>query len=73
MPSFVVAVSAPDVSADDLARRLRLAPVPVVPRIHEDRVLLDMRTVRPDEIPDVLDAVAVAQQPADGAPPCPRA
>ena len=47
MPSFAVRLEAPELSAATLAHRLRLAPVPVVARIHEDSVILDMRTVLP--------------------------
>ena len=43
-----------------LARRLRLGDPPVVARIHEDRVLLDPRTVAPEEEPRLLDAVRAA-------------
>jgi seryl-tRNA(Sec) selenium transferase len=60
LPTFVVAVVAPGITADDLARRFRLAPVPVVPRIREDAVLLDMRTVRPAEAADIMLAAESA-------------
>jgi L-seryl-tRNA(Ser) seleniumtransferase len=60
LPTFVVAVVAPGITANDLARRFRLAPVPVVPRIREDAVLLDMRTVRPAEAADIMLAAESA-------------
>ncbi len=46
--------------AAGLARRLRLGDPPVVARVHEDRVLLDPRTVAPEEEQRLLDAVRAA-------------
>jgi L-seryl-tRNA(Ser) seleniumtransferase len=48
---------------------LRAAPVPVIARIEEDRVLLDPRTVLPDQEKDLLGALAAALDVArDSAP-----
>jgi len=49
LPSFALALSCEDISADDLARRLRLAEPPIVARVEEGRVLLDLRTVFPEQ------------------------
>jgi L-seryl-tRNA(Ser) seleniumtransferase len=49
LPSKVLAVQAPGLSAEDLARRLRLLVPPVFARIHKDAVLFDFRTIQPDE------------------------
>ncbi|MBM4142486.1 MAG: L-seryl-tRNA(Sec) selenium transferase [Lentisphaerae bacterium] len=57
LPSSVVAITAPDRPAENLAAAFRAAAVPVVPRVHEDAVLADMRTVLPEEVADVLAAV----------------
>jgi L-seryl-tRNA(Ser) seleniumtransferase len=54
MPSFTVRITVPGVSADELARRFRLAAVPVVARIHDAQVVLDMRTVSPSDHDDIL-------------------
>jgi len=45
MPSYAVRLKAPELSAEDLSRRYRMAIIPVAGRIHEDCVILDMRTV----------------------------
>ena len=58
LPSAGVAIDTPD--ADALADRLRAGDPPVVGRIHEGRLLLDGRTVLPDEDEPLLDAVAAA-------------
>jgi L-seryl-tRNA(Ser) seleniumtransferase len=58
MPSVAVALSAPGVRADDLARALRGNPgAAVVPCIQDDCVLLDMRTVLPEEVDAVILAI----------------
>ena len=45
LPTRVVAVRAPGLSAEELSRRLRIGRPHVVGRIEKDHVLLDMRTV----------------------------
>ncbi len=50
--SFAVAISHQDSSAGDLLRMLRECEPPVIARIEDDRVVLDLRTV--DESHDVL-------------------
>ncbi|MTJ83012.1 MAG: L-seryl-tRNA(Sec) selenium transferase [Telmatospirillum sp.] len=63
VPSFALALSPGSCGAQDLARRLRALPVPVVSRIEEDRVLLDLRTV--DEEDDAYLARALAGLESD--------
>ena len=45
IPSVAVAIIPHFISVDQLEKRMRALPVPVVPRIADDRVLLDMRTI----------------------------
>jgi L-seryl-tRNA(Ser) seleniumtransferase len=45
-------------SADELAARLRANNPSIVARVEEGRVLLDLRTVFPQEESDVLKALA---------------
>jgi len=49
LPSKVLAIQAPGLSADDLARKLRFLTPPVFARIHKDVVLFDFRTIQPGE------------------------
>ncbi len=49
IPTKVVSVRIPGVSADDLARRLRMSEPPIFTRIRDDRVLIDAKTVLPGE------------------------
>jgi L-seryl-tRNA(Ser) seleniumtransferase len=45
LPTFLLAVSAASLSADELASRLRRNDPPIVARVEDGRVLLDLRTV----------------------------
>ncbi len=45
LPTFLLAVTAQSLSADELATRLRHHHPPIVSRVEENRVLLDLRTV----------------------------
>ena len=52
-----VAVTARAFGADALAARLRAAPVPVVARISEGRLLLDVSTMLQEELAPAAEAV----------------
>ncbi len=61
LPTRLVAFTCRGLSADEVARRLRHADPPVVARVEEGRVLLDLRTVFPsqdDALLGVLSGVA---------------
>ena len=49
LPTRLLAVSSADLSAGELAARLRASDPPIVARVEEDRVLLDLRTVFPEQ------------------------
>jgi L-seryl-tRNA(Ser) seleniumtransferase len=49
LPTFLVAITVETLSADQVAERLRLFDPPIVARVDEGRVLLDLRTVFEDE------------------------
>jgi L-seryl-tRNA(Ser) seleniumtransferase len=49
LPSWSARISAAGTSAGELARRLRGAAVPVVARVEDDRLVVDLRTVFDDE------------------------
>jgi len=49
IPTKVLAVAAPSFSPDELALKLRRLDPPVFARISRDAVLLDFRTIQPDE------------------------
>ena len=57
LPTRAVAVSSPDVGADEIARRLRGWQTPIIARVEEGRVLLDLRTVEPEQDATVAEAL----------------
>jgi L-seryl-tRNA(Ser) seleniumtransferase len=59
LPTRLVALSCAGLSADELAVRLRVADTPVIARVEEGRVLLDLRSVFPEQ--DEFIAVALLQ------------
>jgi L-seryl-tRNA(Ser) seleniumtransferase len=54
LPTFLLALTAQSLSADQLAARLRLGTPPVIARVEEGRVLLDLRTVSESEELELL-------------------
>jgi L-seryl-tRNA(Ser) seleniumtransferase len=56
LPTMLVAVSSAGVSAEAIERALRAAPVPVIARIAENKVLLDPRTVLEADVEALVDA-----------------
>ena len=57
IPSFVVTVSLPDISADELTRRLRLDDACIFGRIEDDCVRFDVRTLTDEQLPLVASAL----------------
>jgi L-seryl-tRNA(Ser) seleniumtransferase len=57
LPTFLVALTSEWLSAEQLAEKLRLSNPPVVARVEEGRVLLDLRTVFEDEEDLIVDAL----------------
>jgi L-seryl-tRNA(Ser) seleniumtransferase len=49
LPTRLIALTHANHSADELSARLRASAPPVVARVEEGRVLLDLRTVHPDQ------------------------
>ena len=57
LPSRALAVSSPEMGADAIAQKLREWETPIIARVEEGRVLLDLRTVEPGQDEVVLRAV----------------
>jgi L-seryl-tRNA(Ser) seleniumtransferase len=58
--SWAVALTHSELSADELSRALRVGDPPVIARIEDDRLLLDLRTVPPADDATVASAVRSA-------------
>jgi seryl-tRNA(Sec) selenium transferase len=57
LSTWVLSISVPGLSPEELARRFRLSEPAVYGRVHEDLFLIDCRTVRADELVDVQNAL----------------
>jgi len=62
LPTRLLAVTCDGVTADELSARLRASNPPVIARVEEGRVLLDLRTVFPDQEPAVVAALQALAQ-----------
>ncbi len=56
LQSFAVAITIPEHTAEALSTALRTSTPPVIGRISREQVMLDMRTVQPDELAQIVDA-----------------
>jgi len=65
IPSVMVSVSVPGLSASELARRLRLDEACVFSRIEDDLVRLDMRTLIDEQLPAIAAALGRIAQRTD--------
>ncbi len=50
LPTKVVSISVPGVGAEEIGRKLRMSEPPIFTRIRDDRVIIDAKTVLPDEV-----------------------
>ncbi len=57
LPTFLLALTGSTLSADQLAARLRGSTPPIVARVEEGRVLLDLRTVFTDEENQIVEVL----------------
>jgi len=57
LPTKLVALTHPKKSAQEIEHQLRTSSPPIIARISEGRVLLDLRTVSSEEIPPLSDAL----------------
>jgi L-seryl-tRNA(Ser) seleniumtransferase len=58
LASRAVAVSSQEMGADEIARKLREWETPIIARVEEGRVLLDLRTVAPEQDAVIVEAMA---------------
>ncbi|HIW56267.1 MAG TPA: L-seryl-tRNA(Sec) selenium transferase [Firmicutes bacterium] len=57
LPSFVVQITPVAISAAEAEKRLRECEIPVIARIHQDKLLLDPRTIFDSQYKEVAKAV----------------
>jgi L-seryl-tRNA(Ser) seleniumtransferase len=56
-PTTLIGISHQEKSAQDIEHQLRASSPPIISRISEGKVLLDLRTVFEDQLPDILAAL----------------
>jgi L-seryl-tRNA(Ser) seleniumtransferase len=56
--TVLISLAHPKLSADDIQRCLRLSSPSVVARISDEKVMIDLRTVAPQEEPELLNALS---------------
>ncbi|HDP70537.1 MAG TPA: L-seryl-tRNA(Sec) selenium transferase [Actinobacteria bacterium] len=59
LPTAVVVLSPKGLSASEFENKLRKSDPPIIVRVHEDRVLLDVRTIQLEEIGEIVGALAM--------------
>jgi L-seryl-tRNA(Ser) seleniumtransferase len=64
LPTLLLAIEDGELSASVIEERLRNQTTPIIARTERDRVLLDLRTVAPDEEEIILKALATLAQPS---------
>ena len=57
LPTRLLAITCDGLSADELATRLRASDPPIIARVEEGRVLLDLRTVFPEQDENIAQAL----------------
>lgn len=60
LPTWLLQIEVPAVN--EFERRLRAAPIPVIARIEDDRLTIDLRTVAPEEEDALVAAVEAASE-----------
>jgi L-seryl-tRNA(Ser) seleniumtransferase len=63
LPTRLVAVTHPSLSASELEARLRALEPPIIARIEGDRIVLDLRTVATDDDPLVARLLSMTNDP----------
>ena len=57
LPTIVVTLASDKIKPSELARRLRLDPAALFTRIENDKVVMDMRTVREEQVVLIVAAM----------------
>jgi len=68
IPTALVAVRSAVVGANELEKRLRRLEVPIVARISDDELLMDLRTISEEEFPALIRGLASISSPEDTPP-----
>ena len=64
LPDYAAAIKGKEIPVDRIERYLRKYEIPVIARIKNDQLLLDMRTVAEEELDTIVEALIFAEQKA---------
>jgi len=56
-PTYVVSIKSENISVNELEEKLRKGSPPIITRIKEDSLIIDARTVRDEDIEDLLEGI----------------
>lgn len=59
LPTRVIALTSKKFSCEELEKKLRENDLPVIVRVKDDKVLLDVRTIRSEEITEIASSLAL--------------
>jgi L-seryl-tRNA(Ser) seleniumtransferase len=62
LPDYAVAIKGKNITPDRLERNLRKYETPVITRIKNDQLLIDMRTVTEEDLETIAEALAFAEK-----------
>jgi L-seryl-tRNA(Ser) seleniumtransferase len=65
LPTKLLAITCAGASAQQLAARLRANDPPVIARVEEEKLLLDLRTVFPEQDAEIVELLKKLQAPSD--------
>jgi L-seryl-tRNA(Ser) seleniumtransferase len=68
-PTVLIALQHPRLAADEIQSHLRQSDPPIIARIAEGKVLLDLRTVAPSDEAELLDSIRRLPVKTDSSPP----
>ncbi len=64
IPTWVVSIDPTPLGVNEFEQLLRTAPIPLIARISKDRIILDMRTIMPDEVSMIPGCIAEVTESA---------
>ena len=66
MPTKCIMIKLNDLSISEFERRLRKFEIPIIVRVYRDKVFIDLRTVKDDELSIIVDAIAYGLRELEG-------
>lgn len=65
LPTYLISYRSGDISAEELMKRLRWGDPPLIARVHQEHLLLDLRTVLPGQEEEIVTVMMKAVNPGE--------